>query len=406
MTMTVERQAERRQRWEELRGQLAALQASGELNAYTDPPEDVELLIDEHDAIEHELASVGHPDFSFMRIEWFVRGINRRTREQFDRRLVLRNGTVPPDAMRQIRRILRQRRPKRAWEIVRYRGYFAEKTQDDTPREGHDIARGRYCCATVTPEYFEDEAGNPLDSLGFMRILTGRDDIVVIGDPASVLRIGPTGMAVPERWTLQKSNDVAHFLEVVRCLAQSDWVRAPTSYAYQRQPDGTEKILHFERPDVLTVNSVLVFIRQLISNDDKLLKLATDAYLCHTSDPSKKIWVTHERDAVKRTLNSPPFLFEVDGRPAREIIDLFFYSFGLIHHAEPQAAKDFKTLVQRHGRERMMMAFNGVTKDVYAHAHRIAHVVSQDFTHWVATGTCVGPERVGIADLMGEVDRR
>jgi hypothetical protein len=134
--MTSERATEIERRWFELRNQLAAFQRSGEINSFTDPPEDVEKLMDEFDAIEHEFGLAGHKDFPFRRIEWGVMCVNSKTRERFDRRLVLDNSIVPPDDMREIRRILRKNYPKSGWSMLKYRRYL---------RKRHEKIRQKNC---------------------------------------------------------------------------------------------------------------------------------------------------------------------------------------------------------------------------------------------------------------------
>jgi hypothetical protein len=77
-------------------------------------------------------------------------------------------------------------------------------------------------------------------------------------------------------------------LEVVECLSMSEWVTTSTSVSYSPEGGVPGDVIDFKTPDVLVLNSVLVFLRQLISQGDKLFKLASDAYLCHISDEHKK----------------------------------------------------------------------------------------------------------------------
>lgn len=325
-------------------------------------------------------------------LTWAVTAVNRQTREIFERKLTLDMSAVSPKDLAAIEKIVDQRDRQ---EMVKYRRYWKEQ---DQPKEqsGPRIRSGGFCVL----DYYEDEAGNPLTNLQYMQALMGQEDIIVFGNPNSVLRLGPADIARPEKWTVEKANTVAHFLEVVNCLAVSDWVRTETSYTSTVDAAGNRQILDFQRPNVLVMNSVLVFIRQLMAEGDRLFQLATDAYLCHVGDEAKKCYVTERRHRFNDLLNKPTH--DIPEKNGRELLALFFYGFGMVHRNNPQTATEFRRITQQHGKEKATLAIQGTLQHLYAHAHNVAHVIAQDFSHWLAKG-CAGPDRVGIHDLLGDI---
>jgi hypothetical protein len=331
------------------------------------------------------------------RLVWIVDAVDRRTRSLIKRRLTLDLSTVPPADRAAIERIADECK----WpQMARYRRYWMER-----PLEGPGPPAGMFCRtgAFCVPGYYEDEEGNRLDELRFLQTWFGSDDILVQGNPDSVLRLGNAEMVNRDKWTVDKSNSVAHFLEVVDCLARSRWVRSRTSYKSDPDEAGNQRIVDFQRPDVLVMNSVLVFIRQLLSEGDRLFQLATDAYLFHVGDAGKKWFVTNERTQFNEILRKPTFLFNIGGKSGRELLYLFFYGFGLVHRSDPEKAKEFREVIDAHGKEVVVMAIQSALQHLYGHAYNVAHIIHQDFSQWVTTQQCAPPDRVGIVDLLGDI---
>src|SRR5687767_1960743 len=94
-----------------------------------------------------------------------------------------------------------------------------------------------------------------------------------------IVALGPMPMALPEQWTVEKANDMAHYLEVVDCLTQTPWANAYTVITYDVTglPEGqTGKLLRFDTPNIVLLNSAIVFIRQLLPTEDKLFAKANN----------------------------------------------------------------------------------------------------------------------------------
>jgi hypothetical protein len=331
------------------------------------------------------------------RIYLRVRVIDCATRQFSDRDLRLDLAGVPPDVRSAIEAVLESDPGRRG--LVAFRDHFVDA--GSRPRIDDDGKDGAPVHHLSIPGYFEDEAGRPLDELRMMQIVAGSDDIIVVGNPVSVLRIGPSDMTRAEKWSVERANTLAHFLEVVDCLIASDWLRARTSVEYAVGADGMRRVTNFERPDVLVLNSVLVFIRQLMSEGDKLFRLATDYYCCHTTSDAKRWYVQERRERFNELLDGDAYSFPRIGVKGRDLLGLFFYGFGLIHRPGDGAA-GFRAVVQTHGREQVVLAVQSVLQHVVSLAHNVGHVVRQDLAHWLASGQGSPPDRIGIVDLLGE----
>ena len=329
------------------------------------------------------------------RIHWRIRRLDRTTREFSDRDLVLDQATITAEQFADILRILDNANFSRRHEIRKYRQCFKDASATHGAGEGFDAIHS-FCL----PDYFEDDAGNPLSIFEMMKVKTGQDDIIVLGDLDSVLRIGPVPIVDAHNWNVDKANIVAHFVEVALVLSRSNWARSAVSVSSIKGKDGTSTVIGSRGPDVLTINSVLGFVRQLAASD-RLFERASEAYLAHTSDDGKKLWVQHEKDMFDKVLEDPNALVGRNlGMPGKKLLRHFFYSFGLLHTPEPDQVKEFRQLVEQHGQHWFMMAFNMTMQHLVAHATSVAIVLNQDVQRWFKEGVAM-PDRISIADVLG-----
>ncbi len=252
------------------------------------------------------------------------------------------------------------------------------------------------------PGYYEDEDGDVLTAAEFIEILHNREGVIVFGDAQSVLRIGPTGISNKDGWVLEKSNLISHFLEVVQCLTSSKWIHTAVTFSQaigdDRKPTGTP--FNFTKPDIYTVNSVLVLIRQLHLAKDALFRKACTHYFDHCSHEGKKSFIRHEMQRFNSALDTPsPFLAStVTGR---ELVDLFLYNFGLIHRPGKRDVKKFTELVAANGGEACVLGFHFVLLSLACHAHLAAVIVAQDFEFWTKSEGVTQPNRISLSQLLG-----
>jgi hypothetical protein len=322
--------------------------------------------------------------------------VNKETRVMGMRSVYLDLMTLPPDQQNEITGILKDR--SRTHEMIRFRALFKE-VGPQSLEDRQAIARGRYHSVGHIHGYHEDEQGRPLDDVAFVEAVTGWEGAVVLGNPRSVTRRGPSEITRQEKWTVQKSNDIAHFLELAACLSRSDWLRSVVSFTHAPDSMGGHALVAFETPDVLVFNSVLVFIRQLLADKDRVFWRATDAYLCHVADGAKRLYVTDRRDFLKRCMRSPDPLCAPD-TPSRTVLDLFMYGFGLIHRYNPTTVQQFNQLLRTHGREKLVMALHGTLQQVAAVAINVSMVVAPDFAHWISTERVPRPDRIGMEEVF------
>lgn len=329
---------------------------------------------------------------------WRIRCVNRTTRELFDRDVWLDLSTISVDERRRIEHAIE--RDSRA--LISYRSRFIERERPD-PSPHHCVGQHWF----TVEWYYEDELGQPLTKFQLLQMVSGQQEFIVLGDPESVLRLGPAGMVRSEQWGAWKADDIAHYLEVCQCLSISEWANRHVSISYARLPNGETELLAFQCPDVLLFNSVLVFIRQLSSDNDKLVKRAIGHYRCHVDNDAKQLYVKERLDRFEETLNHkayPPLQGSTE--TGRQILDLFFYGFGLIHRPDPCKAEEFRKLVGKYGREHVVQAVHFVLQQLVSHAVNMAIVISQDFSDWLSRGLIAKPTRVGIHELLRNIDSK
>jgi len=327
-------------------------------------------------------------------ILWRVIRIDRQTREQSHPWIGIDPSTdnIPPEDLEAIIRIVKQRRNH--GEILKYRRHFRDMEPDFS-----QVTADNWPLTILLHEYFEDDAGQQVGIAEFMDIKLNQTGTIVMGDPGSMLRIGPTHMANPETWTVEKANDIQHFLEVVDFLCKSEWINTPTG---EGDKDGKGK-WGFHTPNLYVLNSVLVLIRQLYADKDNVFGRAVRIYLEHGSDEGKRFWVTERRQRFNETLEAEPILLGAGlNMTAKRVLRLFLYGFGLIHWGERDRdlADAFRKMVEEHGRAKVLMAFQSTLQHLVAYANHVFFPIAQDFSHWMNTGYA-RPNRVTLRELLG-----
>jgi hypothetical protein len=129
-----------------------------------------------------------------------VRCINRATKEFFDRDFWLDLSTLS-DGERERMEIMTKRTIS-GDEFRQVRPLLKEGNWTEALQGGEFDSMGGFAVA----DYFEDEAGNPLDMIGLAKIMSGEEYPILLHDVRSVLRLGPTGICRKELWTTQTAN--------------------------------------------------------------------------------------------------------------------------------------------------------------------------------------------------------
>lgn len=328
-------------------------------------------------------------------ISWHIRCFNKKKKQFFNRELVLDTPKITQEEFECVL-AMAQRTPTDP-RIRRFRPRFREVGED----EFLQLANSAKSFSVFTlPRYFEDEDGNPLGEIEVLQVLTGQAHPIIVGNPESVLRLGPSSVIRKDQWSVESADKISHFLVVVRDIAKSRWLRSPLSMKFTGSLDDIEEILSFDAPDRESIKGVILGIRQLYSSDN-VFNIACGTYLRHVADDLKKLWVKERKDSFNRCRENPPHLLRLSQLTTREILDVFIYGSDMMHpRSKKNAEQELKNLLKKFGRERVVMAFNRACLDLCRCAFHVYPVVKQDFAHWVRNEDCAGPGRVSLDDLL------
>jgi hypothetical protein len=249
-------------------------------------------------------------------------------------------------------------------------------------------------------DYFEDETGAPITRYEMIKHVSGDEQPIIVGDPKSVLVLGPAAPRNERNWTSEKANRLAQFLDVVHRIRSSAWLQSPPSISYVAHSSVPPEVLAASiAPDDQTM-AILAYFRQLHAGDALLTK-SVDAYLEHCGDARKAWWVDERRKAFVAMIDARPTPWITDGVTRREIVAMFMYGAGLLH-SESKHGHDVAlgAFVARHGQQKAVFIFNSCLLDFFRVAVQVYYVIRQDFHHWVGEIGLTGPTRVSIKDLF------
>jgi hypothetical protein len=333
-------------------------------------------------------------------IFWKIRCINSQTKLYFDRLLVIKTPDLPL-AERQLLLSLTATSPSDP-RILQHRQTFKE-VSDEKLSSFNSL--GMNFRNVWLDDYFEDENGKPLNMVGVVRILSGHDDPIILGNVGSVLRLGPAGIKQKEKWTAEKANNVAHFLRIVERIARSEWYRSPLSIEYALQtPDPgvtlqANELLNWKHPSTRATREILLPVRQLYSNDDAF-NFACNAYLQHVDHAGKQFWVKERKSMFNETRSTEPFVFQIENHTTQEVLDLLIYGCGEVHRqSDDNTEERLKQALTKYGQPHIFVTFGFAVRGLIQYAFEVYPVIKQDFDHWIATEGIAGPDRVGLDEL-------
>jgi hypothetical protein len=290
--------------------------------------------------------------------------------------------------------------------VLKYRSLFRECTMDELQSMlDRAKARGgpvRLESVGLMGEYFEDENGKEITDIEMMDYVAGGGPVIIMGNPKSVTRLGPSGMRAQDKWSIETANTMAHFFQVVDHVATSEWYRSPVSVSY----DQSERVLSSVFPTVESALGMLLLFRQLYSSDNKddLFNRACGTYLRHVDHPGKEAWVRAEKKSFNLQLSGPPSLPNMGVNcTTRQLVDMFLYGAGLIHaRGKDQTDQSrMKLTLRTCRREKLVMVFHWSLRSLFASALTVYPVLKQDFVHWMKDRGAAGPDLIDIAKLLG-----
>ena len=291
------------------------------------------------------------------------------------------------------------------WRMLKFRRHFTEVTDEELVRQAKDAKS--FKPVDLNAEYFEDENEQPITEYQMIQHVSKQEFPIIVGDPKSVMQLGPVPPRATEDWNGAKSGIIAHFLDVVRHICSSAWYRSPQSITYlspSKGPKGKSsltglKLLEALFPNEEETTSVLAYFRQLHAGD-KLLANAADIYVEHCSDGRKTWWVDERKQSFEGLVDAEPTPFQV-GATRREIIRMFMYGAGLLHATSHYGDdKKLAQLIESQGRHNAVTIFNHCLLDLLAVAVQIFHVVRQDYEFWIAEHSLERPSRDDIGTLF------
>lgn len=287
--------------------------------------------------------------------------------------------------------------------MLMYRRLFTEVPGNDVEAFCDDPTRQHrgFQTVSVSTEYFEDEKANPVSNYEMMQHISGQKFPIIVGDPKSVLRLGPVSAVNTNDWSIDKANTIAQFLDVVERIRTSDWYRSPRFITSLTHKAEESRLLEAEFPDDKDTMAVLAYFRQLHAKD-KLVKKACDAYVAHAGDSRKRWWINERKQTFESLIKSSPAMPSGTNEKTRcQIIRMFMYGAGLLHSSSSRgddAALDAFILQQ--GKHEAVMIFNLCLMDFFRIAATIHPVIHQDYQHWVNTDGLEAATRYKIPNLF------
>jgi hypothetical protein len=284
------------------------------------------------------------------------------------------------------------------YKLLKYRHLFVEVEPNELLKKLNDPASKVNPVSLSIPGYIEDENGNKVTELDIIKYVTGQEKPIIAGNIESVLAMGPSEPKNKTEWTIIKANTIAHFLQIVKLIYNSNWLRTGLSISYTSSDPNSKKII---QPSIEKTCSILLLFRQFLFGEyDKLFKKACDHYIEHTSSDSKAVWVRERKIAFTSLLDKPPFVFQVTEFSTRQFIDIFLYGSGLIHPIDNEKLNELKNLIAKYGKDEVAFTIHSCFRQVLGYAIDIYHVIKQDFDYWVKEKGYIGPDIVDVYDLF------
>ncbi len=219
-------------------------------------------------------------------------------------------------------------------------------------------------------------------------MVPGNNPAIILGDPGTVTRLGPTGTN-NLKWEQIESNTIAHFVQSVSYVSSSSWRKADIKFPIT--PNAVEPTM----PDLESFAFAAIYFRQL-SPEEKLLDDAVAAYAKHSNSSVKTSWITAEQEQFNKSwLRSATLEFFVTSVNTFELFQAFLYGGFLIHGPKKKSSRKaiakFTKLFDSIDQTKILATLHWGLHEVANHAINIAAVMKQDFAEWTSTGLAPHP---------------
>ena len=263
--------------------------------------------------------------------------------------------------------------------MLQFRQMFVGKSTDHLKRLTSDSKIRVFTGVNINRDYFEDETGQEISVQEMIQIVEGNKNLILF-DVENIAKIGPTDICSVEKWTVDKANILFNFIQVVRVIWRSSWFRKSPTITMS-----SGSIVKSDFPTVENMCSILTLFRQLYAPSDKLMKEVCEVYGEHSSNATKKIWVSDCLKRFNQSLDTIPFFIQSQKCTTKDLFDAFLYGTGMVHSPENRNSKHRDALskvVEQCGREKVIMAVNESFRRAFQCAVDVFHIVKQDYEHW------------------------
>ncbi|TWT51467.1 hypothetical protein Pla22_42450 [Rubripirellula amarantea] len=211
---------------------------------------------------------------------------------------------------------------------------------------------------------------------------------IIIGETNGILALPKAAMRNADNWTQRDSDILAHLIQVQGQIQRSRWNKADIRFTTQG-----DELLDHSFPEFEDFVFAAVYFRQLIADNDRLLKDAVSRYCRFVDCSIRSSWVRHELSCFNKALAGNPW--PLDCCSTRELFDAFMYGASLLHKipVESDAArKRFLDIYDGQPRVKLLYSFHGSLKRLMNNVGRITVVVYRDYSHWLTDYNLPAPD--------------
>jgi len=202
---------------------------------------------------------------------------------------------------------------------------------------------------------------------------------IIVGEVNSVLRLPPSGMKNPARWSQIDSDVIAHFIQVHQQIAKSRWCSSNLSMS----GDG-HTISHVCLPNFEDFVFAAVYFRQLTMQKDDLLNAAVDPFCDFSDCDPRRAWIREEQKEFNLHLDSTSLMHP--DHTLRELFDAFMYGASLMHKPPELTSAHrarFLEIYDSEQRDKMLFSFNGSLRTLLNPIGNAAVLIYREFSHWI-----------------------
>lgn len=294
-------------------------------------------------------------------------------------------------------------------DVEDFREYFIDVTEEQVVAEMQlSGASAGFTSLPFDPDYVEDETGVPTTHLAIIECVHGVKEPIIFGESQSLLVRELRDATNSDKWSVEKANICAQFLEVVSHISRSQWIQNPPTISYIGKKSGDSKLVAMKVPSVEATMAVLAFVRQIFAEhrQDGLFAAACEIFSEHCGDGGKVLWMNERISTFTNTLGSANGFFDLGGRTCLQILNMFLYGAGLMHakpHSQFREDDKLAEAIEEFGRERVIAAFHFVLHSVMQVPFSAYPVIRKEFQHWISNCAFTAPSRVRLATLFANV---